>query len=787
MSIRICLFLCLLFCGTGLFAQAIIQGKVQIADQSAEGATITLSGPVKWQTTTRSDGQFRVEGLPAGTYTLSCSFSGYQTSRQELQIPGKNESIIISLDPLPQSLQPVEIKALRAGVLAPFTKTNINRAFIEKNNLGQDIPFLLNQTPNVVVNSDAGNGIGYTGIRIRGSDATRINMTINGIPYNDPESQGTFFVNLPDFSSSVSSVQIQRGVGTSSNGAGAFGASMNFSTNEYNDKPYAELNNSFGSFNSFKNTIRVGSGLINKQFTLDARLSRISSDGFIDRASTNLLGAYLSGAWYLPKSTLRFNAILGKEKTYQSWYGISEADLKNNRTFNSAGTAKPGTPYENEADNYKQNHYQLFYNTSITNRLQFNTALYLTTGQGYYEQYRADEDPADYGINVNTTTDLIRQLWLKNKMYGQIFSLQYKTPKDEISLGGGWSRYPGQHFGKVVRSINQPLPTPFTWYDFDALKTDINLYAKWQRQLSDHWFAFSDLQYRHVNYTIEGFRNNPEIRTNQTWNFVNPKAGVTYKNGNWMAYGSYALANKEPNRDDFEAGAGEIPKREQLHNVELGVQRSEVVPGLQLAANAYLMYYRDQLVLTGRINDVGAYVRTNIPESYRLGIELQARYKKGKTSMDYNLSLSDNRIIDYTGYYDDYDNGGQLVKNYGNSPLSFSPGIVQQATIDYQSGKRTVFTLLNKHVGRQYLDNSGEKSRSLDPYFVNDFRIAYDVPVKKLAKQVKLILQVNNFTDRKYEPNGYTFSYVAGGEFTTENFYYPMAGINYLFAVNISL
>ena len=784
---RICLLLYILFGSTVLNAQQTIQGKVQIAEQSAEGATISISGPVKWQTTTGSNGQFFLENLPSGKYMLSCSFSGYQTIQKELQIPGSKELILLNLDPLPPSLQPVEVKALRAGTLAPFTKTNISKAFIEKNNLGQDIPFILNQTPNVVVNSDAGNGIGYTGIRIRGSDATRINMTINGIPYNDPESQGTFFVNLPDFSSSVSSVQIQRGVGTSSNGAGAFGASMNFSTNEYNDKAYAELNSSVGSFNSFKNTIRLGSGLINKQFTIDARLSRISSDGFIDRASTNLLGAYLSAGWYLPKSTFRFNAILGKEKTYQAWYGVAESDLKNNRTFNSAGTAKPGDPYENEADNYRQNHYQFFYNTSFTNRLQFNTAFYLTTGKGYFEQYRANEDPADYGFNINTTTDLIRQLWLKNKMYGQIFSLQYKTPKDEISIGGGWSRYPGQHFGRVVRSINVPLPVPNTWYDFDALKTDINFYAKWQRQLSNNWFAFTDLQYRHVSYTIDGFRNNPEIRTDQNWSFLNPKAGITYKKGNLMAYGSYALANKEPNRDDFEAGVKEIPKREQLHNLELGVQQNEVIPGLQLSANAYFMYYRDQLVLTGRINDVGAYVRSNIPESYRLGLELQAQYKKGKTSVDYNISLSDNRIINYTGFYDDYDNGGQILNEYGNTPIAFSPAIVQQATLNYEAGKRTVFTLLNKHVGRQYLDNSGDKSRSLDPYFVNDFRIAYDVPVKKLAKQVKLILQINNFTDRQYEPNGYSFSYIAGGQFTTENYYYPMAGINYMFAVNISL
>jgi len=767
-------------------AQHKLSVKVQLTAGMAEGASLLLSGKQSRTGVTLPDGSYVFQNLPAGSYEVAATFAGYKSAEAIIEVQG-NTSLLLKLMPLPEALTPVEVKALRAGTLAPFTKTNISRTFIEKNNLGQDIPFLLNQTPNVVVNSDAGNGVGYTGIRIRGTDATRINMTINGIPYNDAESQGTFFVNLPDFMSSVSSVQIQRGVGTSSNGAGAFGASMNFSTHEYMPEAYLEVNSSAGSFNTFKNTLRMGSGLIANKFTFDARLSRISSSGYIDRASTRLLGAYLNAAWHMPKSTLRLNAILGREKTYQAWYGVAEADLKNNRRVNYAGTAKPGEPYENEADNYRQNHYQLHYNTTFNSKLVFNTSVFLSTGQGYYEQYRAAEMPAGYNLPGNTETDLIRQLWLKNKLFGQIFSLQHKDEMNEWSVGGGWNVYPGDHFGRVIWLADRALGTPHSWYSHEARKTDANLYAKWQRKVANSLYAFADLQYRRVDYKLDGFRNNPDISFDENWNFFNPKAGITYQKGKWQAYASYAMANKEPNRDDFEAGAEEKPRHERLHNIEAGVSRAELLPGLQVQANGYLMYYKDQLVLTGKINDVGAYVRTNLPESYRLGIELEAKYRRQKTSINFSLALSQNRVRNFTAFYDDYDNGGQIAVNYGNSPISFAPGIVQQATIEYRAGSRTEFALVSKHVGRQFLDNTGNISRSLNPFFTNDVRCIIDLPVKKQLKQVKLILQVNNFTNVLYEPNGYTFSYISGGRLTTENFFFPMAGINCMAALNITL
>jgi iron complex outermembrane receptor protein len=405
-------------------------------------------------------------------------------------------------------LEPVEVKAIRAGENSPFAKTNLTKKQIEKLNLGQDLPFILNQTPSVVVNSDAGNGVGYTGIRIRGSDASRINVTLNGVPFNDAESQGTFFVDLPDFTSSVGSIQVQRGVGTSSNGAGAFGASVNISTNEVNLKPYVEFNNSYGSFNTWKNTIKVGSGLVSDHFTTDFRLSRINSDGYIDRASSDLTSYYFSTAYLGKKNLLRFNMFSGKEKTYQAWYGVSEADLETNRTINYAGMERPGEPYDNETDNYKQDHYQLFYNQDLTSRLKLNLGLFYIKGKGYYEQYKADQAYSDYGLpepiygtDTITNTDLIRQLWLDNDFYGSIFSLHYKNDNSQFTLGGGWNRYEGNHYGDVIWA-EKGLTLPGRWYDLDANKNDLTIYFKQQTKISSLVSFFYDLQYRKVKYDL---------------------------------------------------------------------------------------------------------------------------------------------------------------------------------------------------------------------------------------------------------------------------------------------
>ncbi len=684
-------------------------------------------------------------------------------------------------------LTPIEVRAIRAGENAPFTKTNISKKEIAKTNLGQDIPFLLNQTPSVVINSDAGNGIGYTGIRIRGSDAARINVTLNGIPYNDAESQGTFFVDLPDFSSSTGSIQIQRGVGTSSNGAGAFGSSINISTNEVVKDSYAEINNSFGSYNTWKHTIKAGTGLVNG-FTTDVRLSKIISDGFIDRASSDLKSFYFSTAYVKEKASVRVNVFSGKEKTDQAWNGISEAELlAGNRTVNSAGTERPGEPYDNEIDDYTQTHYQLFFSQRLNGKLNFNTAFFLTKGKGFYEQYKADQKYSKYGMPdapSGNSSDMVRRLWLDNDFYGNIFSLQLKHNQTEAVFGGGFTRYNGQHFGKIIWA-EKGLTSIDNWYDLGSDKNDFNIYLKQQTKVADYWNLFYDLQYRHVKYSTEGFRDNPTLSISKNFNFFNPKAGVSYLQNGWKAYASYSIANKEPNRDDFETGAVQQPLPERLHDIEAGIEKQTTK--YNWAATVYYMKYKNQLVLDGKINDVGAYTRTNIPNSYRTGIELQGGIKFNSwMNAAANISLSENKVKNFTEYIDDYDNGGQKTNSYASATIAYSPAVVGGATINFIPVKNGELSLLSKYVGKQYLDNTGNDARSLNAFFVQDVRAIYTIKNKGL-KEINIIAQLNNVFSKKYEPNGYTFSYFVGGETITENYYFPMAGTNFMFGLNVSL
>ena len=723
-------------------------------------------------------------------------------------------------DTLGLFLQPVEVRALRAGEKAPFTKTDITKKQIEQTNLGQDLPFLLNQLPSVVINSDAGNGVGYTAIYIRGTDDSRINMTLNGIPYNDAEEQTLFFVDLPDFASSVNSIQVQRGIGTSSNGAGAFGATINFSTNEFNEKPYAELNNSFGSFNTWKNTVKVGSGLIDDHFTIDARLSRISSDGYIDRASSNLKSFYFSTAWYDKNSSLRFNIISGSEKTYQAWDGIPQAKwngdaaalqqhYQNNigslyftaqdstNLFHSSNRTYNYFTYKDQTDNFLQNHYQLFFNHQLSPYLALNTAVFLTRGIGYYQEYHDQGDSSNakyvnYGLPPNVvgndtlqSTSLIRQRWLDNYFFGGIFSLQYKKNNTQFTLGGGWDRFNNKHYGNVTWAQNGGFPDNYQYYYEPAHKTDFNIYGKLQQQLSTHWTGFADLQYRHIDYQIDGFDDAPSIFVHPIYNFINPKAGITYSNQEWEAYFSYSLANHEPNRDDFEAGLTQQPKPEMLHDFELSLQKRNL--RYSWSATGYYMLYHNQLTLNGKINDVGDYTRINIPQSYRLGIELQGAIKPVNWfSAEGNLAFSRNKVLNYTEYDDDYDNGDQKSFTYKRTDIAFSPSIVGAANLNFFPEPHIQLSLLSKYVGKEYLDNAQKEDRKLDGYYVQNLRMIYTIKANPV-KEANIIFQLNNVFNKRYAPNGYTYSYIYGGQFITENFVFPMAGTNFMLAVNIKL
>jgi iron complex outermembrane recepter protein len=688
-----------------------------------------------------------------------------------------------------RSLPPLEIRSIRLSEQAPFAKTNISKAQIALNNVGQDLPFLLENTPSVVVHADAGIGVGYTGMRIRGTDATRINFTLNGIPYNDAESMGTFFVNIPDFGSSVNSIQIQRGVGTSTNGAGAFGASVNLMTNEYNPTSYLSLQNTAGSFNSFKNNLVFGSGLINNKFTIDGRVSSIRSDGFIDRANSDLKSFFISSTYWGDKSSLRLNVFSGKEKTYQAWYGVPEELLSTNRTFNPAGTEKAGEPYDNQTDNYQQTHYQLFYNKNINSQWKWNTAFYLTTGKGYFEEYKAGVDFLDYNIDVtgktNVPADLVRRRWLDNNFYGQIAALSYVDSLNDLTIGGGWSVYNGLHFGTLPYLSQTFAPANFRYYDNDALKREMNSYVKWERKLTNKVKSFIDLQYRYVSHQMNGFTRNTDLEIERDFNFFNPKMGLSYQAKNVFYYTSVAVANKEPNRDDFEASATEQPKREQLVDWEAGFEIKK--PKYAINANFYYMDYKDQLVLTGKINDVGAYTRVNVPKSYRTGLELQVKYAFNKYfNTSYNFNISQNKIEEFTEYIDDYDQFTQVAIPHKNTNIALSPSLVTNRTFNWKPNDKLSFFWTTKYTSRQFLDNTQNENRQLDAFFINDLNAHWTI-LNKSKFTMLLQLYANNVLDVKYAPNGYTFSYIYDRTLITSNNFYPMAGRNYWISLKIDL
>lgn len=770
-------------------ARSLVKGSVSDGRTPLEGATVSLAGQ---QVLTDYKGNFLFGRVTTGDHELKVNSLGYRPYTQVLKLGAGGLTLTIQLTPAPLFLEPLEVRSVRASDKAPFAKTNLGKAAIEKNNLGQDIPFLLNQTPSVVVNSDAGNGVGYTGIRIRGSDATRVNVTLNGLPYNDFESLGTYFVDLPDFASSVSSIQIQRGVGTSSNGAGAFGATLNLATNEFNEKAYSEINNSYGSFQTWKNTLKAGTGLLSDHFTVDARLSRISSNGYIERARSDLRSFYVSAAYLNKTSSLRLNVFSGKEKTYQAWYGVPESMLATNRRSNPAGTEKTGSPYDNQTDNYTQTHYQLFFNHSFSGGWSFNTAAFLTRGKGYYEEYKSDQTFSKYGLpdvmlgsTAITSTDLVRQRWLDNYFYGQIASLQYKGASDEWVLGGGWTRYDGKHYGNIPWLQTGTVSKDYRYYDYPAVKKDLNLYAKWQHTLAPNWFSFADLQYRRVDHEMQGFQGSPGLLVQRNFNFINPKAGITYSRNGLQAFLSYAIGNKEPNRDDFQASPVSQPRHETLQDLELGIEKK--TSRYQLGATVYYMNYLNQLVLTGQINDVGSYTRINIPKSYRLGIELQAGTTLSHwVNLAGNLTFSRNKIRAFTEYVDNYDTGGQNAVAHTNTDISFSPAIVAAATINLLPAKNIELSLLSKYVSKQYLDNSQNESRKLNAFFTEDIHLRWTLK-KVLFPEWRITAQVNNIFNKLYEPNGYTYSYIYNNTLTTDNGYYPMAGVNFMLGVNIRL
>lgn len=661
-------------------------------------------------------------------------------------------------------LDEVLVSAVRVTTKTPVSFSNLDKSAIKFRNLGQDIPILMNYLPSVVTTSDAGNGVGYTGIRVRGSDATRVNITINGIPYNDSESHGTYWVNMPDFASSVESLQLQRGVGTSTNGAGAFGASLNMLTDSYSKQSSGEISNSAGSFNTRKSTVKFSTGLLNDHFELAGRLSNINSHGYIDRASSDLKSYFLQGT-YVGKTTLIKALVFGgTEKTYQSWNGIDEATLNSDRTFNSAGifTDESGNTryYANETDNYQQDHYQLHWNEKVSENWNTNLAFHYTKGKGYYENYKEDADFTDYGlipVGAETTTDLIRQKWLDNDFYGTTFSASYKKDKLDLIFGGSGNKYEGKHFGQVIwaRYASQSELGDHYYDDF-AIKTDGTIFAKANYQITKKISLYGDLQYRNVNYKADGVQ--PTL-VNDTYNFFNPKAGLNYElNSKNTLYFSYAKANREPNRTDYEGGNA---KSEKLNDYELGWRY--VAEKAKINTNIYYMAYKDQLILTGNLDDVGNPIRSNSEKSYRLGLEVDATISlSNQFIIRPNITLSSNKNVDLN----------VAGENVGTKDIAYSPSVIAGNILVYKPMENFQISWMSKFVGSQYMNNIELPEAKLLDYFVNDLNISYEVKPKSVFKSIVLSGLVNNIFDKQYVSNGYMYDIYP--------YYYPQAGTNFL-------
>jgi iron complex outermembrane receptor protein len=711
-------------------------------------------------------------------------------------------------------LEEIIVSSTRAGNKTPVAYTNMDKEAIEERNIGQDMPYLLNFTPSLVTTSDAGAGIGYTGMRIRGSDPTRVNITINGIPYNDAESQGTFWVNMPDFSSSVNSIQIQRGVGTSTNGAGAFGATVNLETSAPSQKAFAEVNNTVGSFNTRKHNVIVNSGLIDGKWTFEGRLSQIASDGYIDRSAANLKSYYLSGAYIGNRTTVKALAFGGKEITQQAWYGTPEAVLTNDadgiqavidnngvsdevaNNLRNDGRTFNWYTYENEVDNYAQDHYQLHLNHEITDEWAFNLSGHYTYGRGYFEQFKEDDDFEDYGLeNITigseeiTSADIVRRRWLDNDFYGFTYGLNWNGEKIQAKLGGGYHYYSGDHFGKIIWSeYASNMTLGDRYYDNVGEKKDFNSFLKINYQLSDKLNLFADAQLRKVNYHTEGIDSDQRpIATGDNYNFFNPKLGLTYQlDEQANVYVSFARGNREPDRNDF-VDAVAHPKHETLNDLELGYKRN--AENYAVEFNLYNMSYDNQLVLTGALNDVGSAIRTNVPESYRRGVELSGGVQlTERLDWSGNVTFSQNKIRNFTEVLYDYgpawDEYNVVENEYKDTDIAYSPNVVAASNFGFEVVKALKVSLLSKYVGKQYLDNTSNENRKINPYFVNDLQLTSRFSTDFIS-EIEINLLVNNILDHEYESNGYTFGYSAGSYVVRENYYYPQAGRNFLLALKL--
>lgn len=735
---------------------------------------------------------------------IQVSHVGYLT--KEIEFSNPNQEINIVLDDGIILKDEIKVISTRAKYNSPFAFTNISKSFIEKNNSGKDIPFLINSTPSTYSTSDAGNGIGYTGVRIRGSDATRINVTINGIPYNDSESHGVFWVNVSDLASSANSIQVQRGVGSSTNGGGAFGGTVSIKTGKASEDFKLKYSSSAGSYKSFKNTLELNSGLIKNKINMNLRLSKINSDGYVDRATSDLKSYYASASYYSDKTSIDLINFSGKERTYQSWWGTPEGRINNDteemnnvianngysdeqadNLLNSGRTFNYYT-YDNQTDNYQQDHYQMHFNHDISNTANLHLALHYTYGRGYYEEFREDDNLSNYyDFLENKSLDLVRRRWLSNHFYGLTYSISKKFDKSEINIGGALNEYDADHFGEIIQPqlmVSEP------YYFSKSFKKDGNIFIKYNLNITESAELFTDMQLRGYSHKMKGNDNDKSIIDVDKNNvFFNPKVGLTKSlNDKVILYGSVAVANREPIRSDYIDSKIE-PKHESLVNIELGKGFNYNIGSFN--TNLYLMEYNNQLITTGEVNDVGAYIRENVKKSRRFGVEFTNVLNSKDFYVNSSLSLSRNLVYNFNetlyDYGADFSQYNIIENKYVITDLAFSPGVLLNNHFEWKANKFLSFILNSKYVGKQYLDNTSNEKRVLKDFLINDFKIQTNL-TNNVLNNLFFKIEINNIFNVKYSSNGYTFGYYGGMDYEVrENYFYPQATRNIMFSVSIEI
>ncbi len=807
MSTRICLSVLLLSAGVIASGQghgSLISGRV--TDKSGmplPGASVIIVD-AGTGVATDNQGRYTLRGLRDGSCNLQISYTGFETVDTAFVLSGV-AMIDVSLKEALYVVGDVIVRGSRAGSRTPMAHTTVSSGELRERDMTRDMPFLLAMTPSVVETSDAGNGIGYTSLRIRGTDASRINITLDGIPLNDAESQQVFWVDLPDLASSTGSVQVQRGVGTSTNGAGAFGASVNISTMSHPDDAGASADIAYGSFNTSRLTAKAWTGMLDDRFSMMVRASQIRSDGFVDHSKADIRSALVSGSWSAPSDLIRFNIITGSQTTGISWWGVPAEILPENRRYNPAGeyVDDSGTTryYEDETDVYTQNHYHLFHTHRFPGRVSLSTAVHLTTGAGYYEEQKSDISPFDYGISdmypadpVISETDIVQRKWLDNLFYGAVLSLIRQGATTEWTLGGAVNRYDGDHYGTILW-LDKPgdVYPGYEWYRNNGVKDEANIYGKMNTALTGSFNGFIDLQLRHISYRFAGPDDDMKaLDGSHRFLFFNPKAGLFWNNGSGSeAFVSVAVAHREPTRADYKDAAGDpaaTPGRERLTDFEGGYTFR--TSSAALGVNLYYMLYRDQLVPTGKISTTGYPIMTNVPESYRAGVELSGSYRHSPlAALKMNLTLSRSRIRDFRNYYFNYNTDDwseeYVYRDLGTVDIAYSPGVTGSAELELNPAKRLSLNLTGKYVGRQYFDNTMSADRTIDPYFVSNLSAAYGFKLSK-AGELTLRFTVNNLFNAEYENNAYGGMWTEDGSEKTWAYYFPQAGTNWMAGISLS-